>query len=200
MDIILASASPRRAKLLRQAGIPFRVIYPSVSEKFEESEDPEKIVLKLAYDKAAIVAGKIEHGYIIAADTLVVFENNILGKPKDREDALRMLQRINGKMHKVITGLVLFDAASKNWLEGVAVTKVWFKKLSDDAIDAYLDTGEPLDKAGAYGIQEKAALFVEKIEGCYTNVVGLPLGLLYNMMNQMNVSLWLNRKDGDHAK
>ncbi len=200
MKLILASASPRRADLLRQAGIPFAVIEPTVSEQLEERLSPEELVSVLARRKAMDVAGRVGSGYILAADTIVLYRGLILGKPADAEEAGRMLKLISGDRHEVITGLILLDAATGRLESGVSSTGVWLKELSNIEISAYLATGEPLDKAGAYGIQGLAALLVKRVEGCYFNVVGLPLNLLYELMTNMQLPIWLNGKDNNHAK
>jgi MAF protein len=130
----------------------------------------------VALDKARVAAARAGEGVVIAADTIVVLGDTVLGKPADKRDAERMLAMLSGGMHRVITGLAVMDASTGKSLTAASVTRVWFRDLTRDEIVSYVNTGEPLDKAGAYGIQEKGAL-VEKIEGCYFNVVGLPLTL-----------------------
>ncbi len=186
MSLILASASPRRAELLRQAGITFTVVKPGMEEKPDYSLPPRKMVLALAREKAFAVKETLDRGIVLAADTVVYYRGRVLGKPHDTEDARRMLNLLSGTVHEVLTGLVLVDAASGTEESGVSVTKVWIKKLPEITINAYVSTGEPFDKAGAYGIQGKAAVFVEKIEGCYSNVVGLPLSLLDDLMRRID--------------
>lgn len=200
MNLILASGSPRRAELLQQAGIAFRVEIPNISEENEQSASPRGLVLKLAQKKALAVSKRLAEGYILAADTIVVHKCEILGKPAGRKEAKQMLRRLSGEKHEVFTGLALLNASSGNIEIGAETTFVWMKKLNQEHIDAYIDTGEPFDKAGAYGIQGRAGLFIEKINGCYSNVVGLPLGLLFDLILRMNVSIWLSGKDGDYAK
>ncbi len=200
MKLILASASPRRADLLAQAGIPFEVIVPLVSEKVEGYASPEERVHLVAEKKVIDVAGNLRNGFVVAADTVVYVGGRMLGKPVDRREAFEMLRFLAGRQHEVLTGLVICDAATQRRENGVEKTFVWMKNLTDRQISAYVATGEPLDKAGAYGIQGKAALFIEKIYGCYSNVVGLPLGLLFDLMTHLNVPLWFNRKDSEHAE
>ncbi|MDY6826713.1 MAG: Maf family protein [Bacillota bacterium] len=200
MKLILASASPRRASLIAQAGIPFEVIVPVVSEKVDGGASPEERVRLVAEKKALAVAGNLKDGFVVAADTIIHEGGRILGKPADRREACEMLRTLAGKRHEVLTGLVICDTAAQRRESGVEKTFVWMKNLTDRQISAYVATGEPFDKAGAYGIQGKAALFIEKIEGCYSNVVGLPLGLLFDLMTYLNVPMWLNGKDGDHAE
>jgi len=200
MNLILASASTRRAELLKQAGIPFSVEIPGIEEAIEKSVSPRGLVLKLAGMKALAVSERFKKGYILSADTIVVHESEILGKPADKEEARRMLSRLSGEKHEVFTGLALMNASTGMLETGAEVTSVWMKHFDINHIEAYIATGEPFDKAGAYGIQGRAGLFIKKIDGCYTNVVGLPLGLLFDLISRMNVPIWLSRKDGDNAK
>lgn len=200
MHLILASTSPRRADLLRQIGIDFTVIPPQTTEKLSENRTPQEIALHLAHQKAYSVAKQLDSGIILGVDTLVVFQDQVLGKPADRHDAIRMLYRLSGNQHTVITGLVLIDASSMRNESGTVSTKVWMKKLAEQDIESYVASGEPLDKAGAYGIQGRAALFIERIEGCYFNVVGLPLSLLHDLLVGMSVPIWPDRKDGKNAR
>lgn len=144
-------------------------------------------MIRVALDKARVAACRIETGLVIAADTVVVMGADILGKPGNAPDAQRMLAMLAGKDHRVVSGLVLRDAASGRTETQVVSTKVWFRELTRDEIDAYVATGEPLDKAGAYGIQEKGALLVDRIEGCYYNVVGLPLAVLGELLRRFGV-------------
>ncbi len=180
--IILASNSPRRRELLKQIGVAFISDPADVDERVLPGEQAGAYALRVALDKARIAAGRAGKGIIIAADTVVVIEGTIMGKPVDAQNAEYMLRTLSGRMHEVMTGLVVLDAGTGEKRTAVAVTKVWFRDLSDQQISSYVATGEPLDKAGAYGIQGKGALFVQKIEGCYFNVVGLPLALLGEML------------------
>ncbi len=189
MNLILASASPRRAELLSQIGISFTIIKPALEEKPDLKRKPHEIALALAEDKARFVAQKLDRGVVLAADTLVVFQGELMGKPVDIDDARRMLRLLSGSRHEVITGLVLLDAASGLVEKAYSKTTVWMKDLSEQEINDYVKGGEPLDKAGAYGIQGKAALFVDRIEGCYFNVVGLPLSLLYDMIQKIQFTI-----------
>jgi septum formation protein len=196
LTLILASESPRRAELLRQVAIPFRVVAPAVTEELSGRPSPEEMVALLALRKARAVSDRLPGGYVIGADTIVLHGETVLGKPVDSDDAERMLRLLSGDRHSVLTGLALVNAANGYLLERLSLTQVWIKTLADDEIKAYIATGEPFDKAGAYGIQGKGALLVEKIEGCYFNVVGLPLSLLNQMITEMNIPTWLSRKDG----
>jgi len=195
MKLILASASPRRAELLRQTGISFDLVIPDISEEVEGQLAPEQLVCLLARRKAEAIARKIDRGLVLAADTLVHYRGLMLGKPADAEEARRLLQLLSGDHHEVITALYLIDAATGRIESGLSTTTVWMKELTLQEIAAYLATGEPYDKAGAYGIQGLAALFISRIEGCYFNVVGLPLNLLQELLNNMHFTTWLNGDD-----
>lgn len=188
-SIILASNSSRRKELLTQIGLSFTVAPADVDETVLQGEAPEACASRLALDKARAAAMRAGKGVIIAADTIVVVDGVVLGKPVDAVDARRMLEKLSGKEHAVITGLAVLDAAAGRSIVRTSVTKVVFRELSQREIDAYVATGEPLDKAGAYGIQERGALLVERIEGCYSNVVGLPLSLLGEMLREFGIPL-----------
>lgn len=180
--IILASNSPRRLTLLRQIGIDPVVIPSHVPEYIQEGESPEDSALRLATAKAREVVGRFMEGFIIGADTVVVVDSEQLGKPADERDARRMLRLLSGRSHSVITGLAVIDAKRSEVKTTIVRTTVRFKQLTEEEIDAYIATGDPMDKAGAYGIQGRAAAFIEGIEGCYSNVVGLPLSELVEML------------------
>jgi septum formation protein len=187
--IILASKSPRRKDLLRQVGLDFRVDPAEVDERVLPNEVPEGYAVRVALEKARLTASRTGSGIVIAADTIVVIDDEILGKPEDAQHAERMLKRLSGKAHRVITGLVVMDAATERTLTRTSITRVWFRRLTPQEIASYIATGEPLDKAGAYGIQELGALLVDKIEGCYFNVVGLPLALLGELLRGFGIDL-----------
>lgn len=188
-SIILASNSPRRRELLRQIGVVFTSDPADVDERILPGEGAEAYAVRVALDKARVAAGRAGSGIVIAADTIVVLGDTILGKPADTLDAERMLTMLSGKRHRVISGLAVVDAKTGRARTGTASTTVWFRNLIADEIRSYVSTGEPLDKAGAYGIQGKGALLIEKIEGCYFNVVGLPLSLLGKMLREYGVNL-----------
>jgi septum formation protein len=183
--LILASASLRRQELLDSAGIPFEVLPSEVDEGFQEGETPEEYVGRLARRKAAKAGERYRDRWVLAADTVVVIDGRILGKPGDREEAREMLERLSDQEHRVITGFCLHRCDSGKSREGTVTTWVRFKSLSSREIDWYLDTGEPFDKAGAYAIQGKAAFMVREIRGSYTNVVGLPLTEVIEALQQM---------------
>lgn len=189
-NIILASNSPRRKDLLRQIGVVFTADPADVDERVLTDETPETYVERVSIDKARVAATRAE-GIVIAADTVVVCNEMILGKPADGPDAERMLTLLSGKVHRVVTGLAVIDSATGKTLTRMSVTQVWFRNLTPVEIASYVATREPLDKAGAYGIQGKGALLVDKIEGCYFNVVGLPLSLLGDMLRDFGINLLL---------
>jgi septum formation protein len=183
--LILASSSPRRAELLRAAGISFTIRAASVDESIRPNEPPRDYVARLSREKARAVARDDE--LTLGADTTVVINGEIAGKPSDEEDARRMLRALSGRWHEVLTGVTL--ARADQTLSAIASTRVKFARLSDAEINWYVSTGEPMDKAGAYAIQGYASLFVERIEGSYSNVVGLPVHLAYQLARQMGVDL-----------
>jgi len=182
---ILASSSPRREEILKKAGIDFKVIFPENIEEKNISTDPVSHVLELSRKKAESVAKKIDDSLILGADTIVVLNGAILGKPKDGKDAFRMLKQLSGKEHKVYTGVALLDKRSGELLNDYQLTKVKFNQLKNKEIKDYIDTGEPLDKAGAYGIQGMGNFLVEKIEGDLDNVIGLPLRKLEELLKKI---------------
>jgi len=194
LRIILASASPRRAALLRQIGLAFTAVATDVEDSAgSPGPDPAAHVEHAALAKARGAAGGLDDGLVIGADTVVVGEGEALGKPRDGDDAARMLRRLSGRTHEVLTGLALVQvagAAERRAQAGCERTRVTFRQLSDDDIAAYVATGEPLDKAGGYGIQERGALLVSGIEGCYANVVGLPIARLVTMLGEWGLSPW----------
>jgi len=174
--LVLASKSPRRAEILRQAGIPFTVRAAEVDETPLPGEQPEAYAQRLAEVKALAVASTPAET-VLGADTTVVIDGQILGKPTDADDARRMLCALSGRCHNVITGICIRrgDGLTRDW----ASTQVWFAAMTESEIDRYIASGEPQDKAGAYAIQGLASKFIERIEGCYFNVVGLPVALVY---------------------
>jgi septum formation protein len=183
MAIILASASPRRQELLRQVGCDFRVITSDVDEDLDRISSPAELAVSLAVAKALDVAKKTAaDDVVIGADTIVVMDGQVYGKPVDEDDALRMLSELAGSQHQVITGIAV-AADGKVWTD-FAVTAVNFRDLTRLEIERYVASGEPQDKAGGYAIQGIGALLVESIEGCYANVVGLPLVTLDKLLRQ----------------
>lgn len=185
-QIILASSSPRRSELLKQLGLSFRTMTCEVDESAPGEYMPFQTVELLAVRKAMAAARMLEDGLVIGADTVVVLDGRVLGKPADPEDAVEMLSRLQGSCHEVYTGVALIDAGIGKVLVDHERTLVHFRNISEREIRSYVATGEPLDKAGAYGIQGLAAIFIKSLEGCYTNVVGLPLARLAEMLEQFN--------------
>ncbi|BEH09512.1 MULTISPECIES: Maf family nucleotide pyrophosphatase [Geobacter] len=173
--IILASASPRRLELLASAGVEFDVCASDIPEEPIPGEAPADFATRLARDKAVATAARTEGRWFVGADTIVVCDGEIMGKPVDEADAVRMLRKLSGVSHEVITGYAVYDRERDGLLCKAVVTRVVFKPLRDEEISAYVATGCPMDKAGAYAIQGGAAYMVERIDGSYTNVVGLPL-------------------------
>ncbi len=189
-EIILASASPRRQQLLNQIGIKFDVIPSSIEEVMDKRLEPHKVAMSLASQKCEDIASKIDRDcIIIAADTIVVKDGNLLGKPKDELEAFNMLKSLNNGWHEVVTGLCLYNSSGKKYMRDYEVTKVKMALNSDDFIKAYIRTGEPFDKAGAYGIQGYGSLIVEKIDGDYFNVMGLPVFRLSCMLREFGLKL-----------
>lgn len=181
--VVLASGSPRRREILEQIGLPFSVAVSGAEENIPEGLEPYYAVQTLAFLKAADVARSADSdAVVIGADTVVVVDDEIIGKPKDAEDAIGMLKRLSGRSHSVLTGVAVVRRSDGKSVSLTVETKVHFRKLSEAEISSYVKTGEPLDKAGAYGIQGLGGLFVDKIEGDYYNVVGLPLSRLGRLL------------------
>lgn len=189
-QIILASASPRRQQLLNQIGIEFEVVPSGIEEVMDENLEAPQVAVSLAAQKCRDIVSRLDGDcLVIAADTIVVRNNMLLGKPKDAEDAFETLKSLSGKWHEVITGLCVYRASDKKFIEDYEITRVKMADNSDEFIRSYIATGEPFDKAGSYGIQGYGALLVEKIEGCYFNVMGLPIYKLSSILRQQGVKL-----------
>lgn len=184
MSWILASASPRRAALLRQIGLSFRVVCPDIDETPLENESAADLVLRLAQQKAAQIAAQYQQASVLGADTVVVYENRIFGKPNSLAQAKEMLQTLSGNTHEVWTGLAICTNAQT--LRTCVKTHVSLHEIPTHWLDAYLETQESLDKAGSYAIQGKAACFIRAIEGDFYNVVGLPLQAFWRLLAQMD--------------
>lgn len=174
-EIILASASPRRNELFKKLGLDFKVEPSSYVEKIDSGKEPHVLAKTLSRYKATDVASKHKNVIVVGADTIVVLGEEILGKPKDTDDAKAMLKKLSGKPHRVITGFTIVDAENGKIISKSVETKVFFKKLTDEEIVTYVQSGEPMDKAGSYAIQGLGGKFIDKIEGDYNNVVGLPV-------------------------
>jgi septum formation protein len=178
--LVLASGSPRRAEILERAGWPHEIIVAGIDETLLANEDAAAYVQRLARSKAEKVASGLDDGLVLGADTTVVVADQILGQPVDEVDARRMLDLLTAKWHEVLTGVALVRVGGETRV-GYETTRVRFAEMTDDEIDWYISTGEPFGKAGAYGIQGKASLFIEEIEGDYFNIMGLPIRLVYEL-------------------
>jgi septum formation protein len=183
LKLVLASRSPRRAELLAAAGFEFTVRVADIDETPRAYEPPRDYVMRVAEEKARAIEAAADE-LILAADTTVVLAGEILGKPDDPADAARMLRALSGKRHEVMTG-ICFKAGTRVTCDR-ASTAVWFNPLSQQEIEAYVESGEPMDKAGAYGIQGLASKFIERIDGSYTNVVGLPVAIVYRHLKTIS--------------
>jgi septum formation protein len=174
-SLILASASPRRKELLQSMGLKFKIIHPRVNENYLAGESPRQHVKRLSSDKATVIANKYPETWVLGADTIVVIDGLILGKPKNKKQALGMLRKLSGREHKVFTRFTIADAASRVYQTKVIQSTVLFKKISPKEMKWYVSCDEPYDKAGGYAVQGKGACFIQSIRGSYTNVIGLPL-------------------------
>lgn len=174
-SVILASLSPRRRELLQKLGLKFNVYPPHIDETRKKGENIQTYVRRLAREKGEIIACQHPDSIVISADTIVLYRKQILGKPIDNQDAKRMLQLLSGRVHTVITAYAIHCKDSSLALLAQERTRVHFRKLNEEEINAYIETGSPLDKAGAYGIQDLSANVVRRINGCYYNVTGFPL-------------------------
>ena len=187
--VILASSSPRRRKLLSDLGLTFEVIPSNVPEENERRSDPAELALSLAQDKARSVGARLRDGIVIGADTIVVLDGDILGKPKDEAEALSMLTRLSGNQHRVFTAIVLIDLDNTKEYSDVQITKVTMHPVSQEKIRDYIARRQPFDKAGGYAVQETEDNFIAKVEGSYTNVVGLPMENMRAMLARVGVEL-----------
>lgn len=178
--LILASSSPRRTEILERAGWPHEIMVAGIDETVLPNEDPAAYVQRLARSKAEAVATRLQHGLVLGADTTVVIDNQILGQPQDEADTKRMLELLSAKWHEVLTGVALVKVGGETRV-AYETTRVRFAEMSREEIEWYISTREPFGKAGAYGIQGKAALFIEEIEGDYFNIMGLPIRLVYEL-------------------
>jgi septum formation protein len=189
VKLILASASPRRAQVLRDAGISFSVVSSAIDETPYPEETPQRMVERLADAKAELVAaGAVGPAILVAADTVVALDGQVLGKPRSTDDARRMLQLFSGRTHAVVTGVSMIRLPEMERRRFVETTLVTFRSLSADEISRYLATEEPYDKAGAYAIQGQAGRYIPRIDGCYFNVVGLPLARVVENLQELGWS------------
>jgi septum formation protein len=188
--LTLASRSPRRQVLLKQLGLKFDVVESFVDENIDHIQIPIEHVTILSQEKAIAVGKQVEDGFVIGADTIVVLDGKILGKPEDENEAIDMLCLLSERVHKVFTGFTILDRPSNKMYSDYEITDVTFRKIYIDEIKEYVRSGSPLDKAGAYGIQDDyGAVFVQKIDGCFYNVVGFPLTKFYLAMERFQKEL-----------
>jgi len=197
-QLVLASSSPRRQELVASLdlSLPVRILSTDADESIEPSWSPAEVVEKLAQRKAAAAAAQLaaegsdKPSLVIGADTIVVLDGEVLGKPVDQQDAVAALTRLQGRSHDVYTGVACIDAQDGTTVVRHRRTQVWMKPLSQERVERYVATGEPMDKAGSYGIQGLGSTIVERIDGCYFNVVGLPLSLLADMLEPFGVNVY----------
>jgi septum formation protein len=188
--LILASQSPRRKYLLKQIGMKFRVIPSRTAEVISLHQSPGENAQRIALEKAVDVAARLRKGIVVGADTIVVLDHHVLGKPKSKDDAKRMLRLLSGREHSVFTGFALRDVETGKQTAGVEETKVRFRKLTEKEITDYVNSGSPMDKAGSYGIQDDfGAVFIERVNGCFYNVVGFPLARFYSTLQRFEAEL-----------
>ncbi len=187
--IILASASPRRREILEQLGLDFKVVVRDVDENIEEPISSHRLVELLSKRKAEKVSRELGYGLVLGSDTVVVWRDIIMGKPKDREEAIMMLNRLQGDRHVVYSGLTVIDSETGRYNTTYEKTTVFFRPALLSEIECYVDSGEPMDKAGAYAIQGLGSVFVAGIEGCYFNVVGLPVAKLFLMLKDFGINI-----------
>ena len=180
--LVLASQSPRRKELLAVLGLPFSVVVPGIDESPRNGESPENYVVRVAREKGMDVASRVDGSLVLSADTVVTIDGEILGKPLGRDDAIRMLGKLSGREHRVYTAVCVIDQVKGKVREGLERTAVSFKPLTATEIQAYVDREDVLDKAGAYAIQGFASVFIPAISGSYSNVMGLPLALVYELL------------------
>jgi len=186
LPIYLASKSPRRKKLLEQINVRFKTINVEIEEKRRKQETPVQMVKRLSLEKLDKAKQYIKRGIIITADTMVFLDGKVIGKPKDKKDANKILNKLSGKTHAVYTGFTIYNSVKNISITDYEKSLVTFRKLGREEIKDYISTGSPLDKAGAYGIQDDfGAVFVKKINGCYYNVVGLPLPKVYETLQKV---------------
>jgi septum formation protein len=188
--IILASTSPRRHELAKTMGLDFDIVPSRYEEDMTLKLSPHRLVMELAFGKAEDVAKRHKDAIVIGVDTIVVFKGKKLGKPVDKKHAFDMLKSFSGKAQRVYSGVAIIDCRTGRSVRSCEETKLWFRKMHDDEIWRYVQTGEPLDKAGAYGIQDLSSIFVKKIDGCYYNVVGFPIHNIYICLKKLGVNIF----------
>lgn len=188
--IILATTSPRRHGLAQTMGLDFDISPSNYEEDMSRKMKPKEMVMEFSHGKASDVAKKFKEGIVIGVDTIVVFNGKNLGKPKNDEQAFKMLKSFSGKKQQVISGVCLIDCKTKKVIQDYEITEVYFKKMEDNEIKSYLKTGEHRDKAGGYGIQDLSSIFIKKINGCYFNVMGFPIYNIYKNLTKLGVNIF----------
>jgi len=188
--IILATTSPRRHGLAQAIGLDFDIVPSNYEEDMTKKMKPKDMVMGFAYGKALDVAKKFKQGIVIGVDTIVVFNGKNLGKPRTKEEAFKMLKSYSGKKQYVYSGVCLIDCKTGKTIKDCEITEVYFKKLEDKEIKSYIATGEALDKAGGYGMQDLASIFIKKINGCYFNVMGFPIYNIYKNLKKLGVNIF----------
>ncbi len=188
-SLILASSSPRRTAYLRELGFSFRRVVPDVDERVRRGESPRRYVRRVAEAKARVVSERYPEHWVVGADTTVVVDGRILGKPADERDARRMLKLLSGRSHQVVSAIVLARFQDRILRSRIATTRVFVRKLAPEEIRGYVETGEPMDKAGAYGIQGVGAFLISRIEGSFSNVAGFPLERFFELWNDAGLPL-----------
>jgi len=186
--MILASKSPRRKEILEEFGFKLQIITEEVAEESNE-KDPILWAIEIAKKKAEAVSKNNRDQWVLAADTVVVYENEFLGKPKDEKDAFEVLKKLSGKNHQVITGVVFINVEANIEISFADKTEVYFKQLDESEINWYVETKDPLDKAGSYGIQGKGSIFIERIEGDFFNVMGFPISKFYDKLKELKINI-----------
>ena len=187
--LVLASASPRRRRLLSDLGLSFEVVPSNIPEDKDKASDPVELAVGLSTDKARNVAARLNDGIVIGADTIVVLDGEIMGKPKDEAEAFSMISRLSGRQHQVLTGITLIDVEDHREYTDVEITHVTMRQVAEEEIRSYVSRRKPFDKAGGYAVQETKDSFIAKVEGSYTNVVGLPMEKLREMLVKVGVSI-----------
>ena len=191
--LVLASTSPRRHEVAAQIGLDFEIVPSDYEEDMTMDLPPGELVKELAYGKAKDVADRTENAIVIGMDTIVVIDDKRLGKPKSKDEAFEMLRAASGRTQEVYSGIALIDSDTKETIKDFEVTKVTFNEMTDEEIWHYINTGEPMDKAGAYGIQDLSSIFICGIEGCYFNVVGFPAKKVYDCLKKFGVDIFKHK-------
>lgn len=192
--IILATTSPRRHGLAQTMGLDFDIVPSNYEEDMSKKLKPKELVMEFSYGKAADVAKKFKEGIVIGVDTIVVFNGKNLGKPKDEKDAYKMLKSFSGKKQYIYSGVAMIDCKTGKTIRDCEISEVYFNKLTDKEIKSYIKTGEYKGKAGGYGVQDLASIFIKRINGCYFNVMGFPIFNIYKNLQKFNVDIFQHER------